>query len=169
MVKQAVIFGFSIIKNPEKAFLDIDKNTLEELVKYYLTLLLVSGFLAGFANFVYSISKAVNFNIFLNVDVNYWRLLNYSFGKAMGIILLYLFIGTFIMFFISIILNIFLKMKYAQLLKLMFYSMTPLLLLGWIYPSILPLIIWSVILFVIGCKLKKTAPKLKKSSIKNRD
>jgi len=108
-------------------------------------------------------------DLFLNIDINYWRMINYAFGVGASIIFFYIFAGTFLIFFISIILKpFFRKMKYVDLLRLLFYSSTPILLFAWLQFNALPLVIWSIFLFITGIKSYKSIT-IKKHSIQRRD
>ncbi len=92
-------------------------------------------------------------------------MINYSFGTATGMSFFYIFAGTFLFFFISLIVKIFTrKMKYMDLLRLMFYSVTPFLIFGWIPIPMAALAIWCLFLLIKGYK---SYNKYKGKKIKN--
>ena len=170
MVVETIKKGFSILKNPEKEFGIISKVSFEKIVKDYMSLLLISGFLAGVFTVIFDLVKAFYLDVFFSVEIRYMRLLNYSLGKMMGTLLFYIFIGTFVIFLISIILlSIMNKRKYTSILKVIFYSLTPLLLFSWIGLGVLPLLLWTIILFFIGIKYDGALKKINKKSIDQRD
>ena len=161
--------GFRILKNPEKCFEESGKYTLEHTVAYYTWMLISVSIIAGLFNFIYSGLKAVYFDTFFKVDINYSRLLNYSLQISTSIIVFYIFLGTFVLFIISAIIKLFLpKIKYTNLLKLLLYSTTPLLLFSWIPYFNIPLIIWAVFLFATGLKSYRGF-HVKKDSIEYRE
>ena len=168
MIKENIKTGFAILTNPEKEFSKVGKITLENITAYYTVLLLVMSLVASLVNFLFFLLKAIYYNLTINLDVNYWKLINYSIGSSTSIIFLYIFIGTFIFMILSLILNpFFKKLSYANILKIMMYALSPLLLFGWIKFSVFALFIWSICLFVIGIKTSKNT-KIRKNSIEQR-
>jgi hypothetical protein len=132
-------------------------------------MLLCTAVLAGVVGFIAYFSRAVYLDTFLNADVQYIRLLNYSIGRVVSIVFFYIFAGVFILAIISWILKMFVKMKYTELLKIIFYSLSPVLLFSWIPLSPYPLLIWTAVLFYIGVSIKRVDTKIKKDSIQQRD
>ena len=169
MIKKAIKNAVNILLNPEKEFARIEKRTLETIVGDYFILLLLVGLIAGLANFIVIFINALYLDFFRSASVNYLRLTNYFFGEITAIIFVYLFIGSFMMFFLSIILKAIFRIKYTQLLKIQIYALSPFLLFSWIPLSPFPLTIWSVFLLLAGIKMQKKPKKLNKNSIKNRD
>jgi hypothetical protein len=157
------------LSNPEREFNQINKRSFESIVGDYMWLLVTVAIVTGLLNFLFSIVKAIYLDIFLNIDVQYWRMINYSFGRAFSLLFLYIFAGTFLIFFISILLRPFFhKIKYIDFLGLLLYSLAPLLLFAWIPFNPTPLIIWSIFLFAVGVSSYK-AVGIKKGSIQQRD
>ena len=160
--------GLRTLSNPEIEFCELENSTLEDVVGYYMLLLVATSMAAGLANFLFFFIKAVYLDIFLNVNIRYGTLLNYLLSRSVLLIFLYIFIGTFILFLISIALKLFFpKIKYTNLLKILLPSLTPFLLFVWIPFSPFPLIIWSSFMFVTGIKNHKIVD-IKKGSIKQR-
>jgi hypothetical protein len=159
----------ALLKNPSREFDLINKRTFEEGVADYMILLVAAGIAAGIASFLYIFLNALYMDIALDVGIEYIRMLNYSIGRSVSILFFYLFSGTFLLFFVSIPLRIITrKISYSLLLRILMYSLSPMLLFGWILPNPLPLLIWSSLLFVIGVnKIKKT--RINKGSIERRD
>ena len=169
MVIKKIKLGFRILSNPEKEFSQLGKFTFEQVLGYYMLLLLTVAAAAGSFNFLFSLGKAVYYNLTLSIDIQYMRMINYTIGRSFSIIFLYLFAGTFLLFFIIIALKIFFrKISYTNLLKIIFYSATPLLMLSWLPSSKIATGIWSIILFMCGVRsFKSDSPK--KGSIRQRE
>ncbi|MBW2992582.1 YIP1 family protein [Candidatus Woesearchaeota archaeon] len=158
-----------LLKNPEKGFKELRNLTLERAVSEYLKLLILVGVLAALYVFVSNIAKTFYLDLFQGLEIKYWFMLNYLMGKTVSAIFFYFFAGTFIMFFVSVILNPFFRnIKYPYLLKIVFYSLTPLLLFGWIIFLVPSLFVWSIFLFVIGVRSSKGL-KVSRDSIQNRE
>ena len=169
MIKKHIKFGINILSNPEQGFKEAEKRTFEETVNYYIWLLVAVSIAAGLFDFLYSLIKVEYFNLFFEVEINYWRMINYQMGRSTSIIFFYIFAGTFLLFIVSVVLMLFLlKMKYVDLLKVLLYSATPMLFFSWIPYSPIPLIIWSMFLFLNGVKAKRRH-HVKKDSIKYRE
>jgi len=156
------------LSNPEKAFSELENYSFEDVVSYYTIMLALTSFVAGILNFLVSIIKAIYFDIFIDVDVKYLAMLNYTLSVSTSLMFLYIFLGTFILFFISILLiPFFPKIRYTSLLKILLYSMSPFLVFVWIPSSSFPLLIWCIFLLVIGIKSHKIV-KIRSGSIKQR-
>jgi len=153
-LKEAIATGFAILRNPEKEFKTLRKRTLEEVVEDYIKLLLLAGLATGIVLFIFNIAKAGFFDILRGVTVDYGRLANYSMSFFAGAFFLYLFAGTFLLFLLSMLIRIFVrKIKFTELIKIMCYSMTPVLFFGWVPISIVPaLFVWAVFIFAVGIK-----------------
>ena len=169
MVKRLLKKGIKVLQNPEKEFGLLNEKNLESVVFDYLRLLIFIAFVAAMVNFIINLARVVYLDFFLLVKVNYIRFLNYAFGQASAVAIIYIIAGTFIIFFLGLILRIFFsKMKFTELLKKLLYAMMPILLFGWTPTLGLGLLIWSIFLFVIGIKFHKKHI-VKKSSIEQRD
>ena len=169
MIIKHIKRGLNILLRPQKEFSEINNHSFETAAANYTLLLITVGIAAGVFNLLFSLIKAFFLDLFLNIDINYWRMINYAFGVGASIIFFYIFAGTFLIFFISIILKpFFRKMKYVDLLRLLFYSSTPILLFAWLQFNALPLVIWSIFLFITGIKSYKSIT-IKKHSIQRRD
>jgi hypothetical protein len=157
------------LMNPEQEFKELKRTTLEQSVSEYLKSLLLLCVLTGAYIFVTDLAKVFYFSIFNKLEVNYLFMLNYLMGKITSTMFFYLFAGTFIVFFISIILRIFLrKIKYMDLLQIIFMSLTPVLLFGWITQALAALFIWSIFLLWLGARTYKEK-RIPKKSIQNRN
>ena len=168
MLKSNIRKGLAILSNPEKAIIDLKNDTLEAIVGYYISLLLLTSAAASIANFLFSIVKVAYFDVFLMVDVDYLSMLNYQLGRSLSLAFLYLFFGTFIMFFISVILKFFFtRIKYTDLLKILLFASTPFLLFGWVPFAPYPLVIWWLFLLATGI-INYKAVKIRKGSIQQR-
>jgi hypothetical protein len=168
VIWKAILNRIAVLAHPDKEFSRLPKTSLELLVKEYFILLLISGLVAGVFSLLYGIGNAVYLKTFLNVDVQFLRMLNYLLGKFVSIMFFFLFAGTFLFFIVSIILRIFIKIKYVDMIKIMLLSISPLLLMAWLPWSVIPLIVWSAILFIVGISQQKTQT-IKKNSLKQRD
>ncbi len=141
------------------------KKQFEIVLDIYLRLLVKLSILTGIVILLIDIIRYAYYTIFDIANVNFWRMINYSFGTATGMAFFYIFAGTFGFFFLSLILKIFVrKIKYLDLFRLMFYSIMPFLLFGWLPLPIAALLIWCIFLFVKGLKSYNSH---KAKSIKN--
>ena len=105
-----------ILSDPKLAFQELEKKTLESVVGYYLRMLLLVAIAAGIFNFLFSIIRAFYLDIFVTIDIQYLRMINYSLSRSFSNMFFYLFAGTFILFFISIFARIFIRrLKYTEL------------------------------------------------------
>ena len=161
--------GIRILFNPEKEFKLLNQRSLESVVWNYAAMLVAAALMAGIFNLIFSIAKAAYFDILVDVNIEYLRMINYSIGRSTSLIFLYLFSGTFLLFFLSMLSRPFLrKIKYDSLLKILIYSSMPMLLFGWILANPLPLAIWSIFLIYTGIKNHKYI-KIRKDSIEMRE
>ena len=169
MLVRAIKRGLTILYNPKKEFENLSKRTFEEVVADYVVLLILVAIVAGIASMVYSVGRAIYLDMSLDISIQYLRMINYSLGRSTSLLFFYLFAGTFLLFFLSMALRVFLrKIKYTSLLKIMLYSLTPMLLFGWILPNQIPWSIWGIFLFVMGVKTYRFE-RVKKDSIKRRE
>ncbi len=170
MVINAIRQGIQVLLYPGKEFRNLNERTFESVLGDYLKLLITAGILSGIFSFLISLVKAAYFDIFMTIDIQYWRMMNYSLGRTTSTIFFYLFAGTFIFFFLSVALFPFFRnMKYVNLLRIMFYSLTPFLLFSWV-PILVPsLALWSIFLFIVGVKNYRKEARIKKDSIQQRD
>lgn len=165
--------AWEIVTDPVVEFKKLNNLSFEKVLSEYLHMIITIGCIAGLFELIFNFFKAVYMDVFVHADIQYLRMFNYLFGKANSIFFFTLFFGTFIMFLISVILKqIFRKIRYTSLLKLLFYSLAPLLLFGWTYKLIPGLIVWTLILFYKGVKTNKSVRReryRKKNSIKQRE
>lgn len=160
---------FKLIGNPKEYFLDFDKDTFEKQLSDYLKLLILTGILAGISITIFNTIRGFYFLYVDKINVDIWRMLNYSVGNGVAVVFFALFCGTILLFVIATILRPFLKkLKFIKILQLMMYSLSPLLLFGWIPALSLSLLIWCVFIFCIGYKNIKLE-HVKKDSIKQRE
>lgn len=156
--------GFNILSSPKEEFSKLSKITFEDVLGYYMSMLIGLAFVSGVFSFLFSVGQAAYFDLFLNVDIQYQRMLNYSLGKSTSLVFFYLFAGTFILFVLSIILKpLFTRVKYMDMLKIIFYSLSPFLIFGWLPFSILPLFVWCIFLFITGVKFYRAGHIIKGS------
>jgi len=160
--------AFAIIVQPEKEFNLLNRRTFEEVLSDYIKLLIGIGIAAGIFNFLYTLGKVLYFAIFMQTDVQYFRMINYVSGTAFSIAFFCWFAGTFILFLLSLLIKPFFKrIKHTKLLQVMMYALMPSLLFGWLTYLIPGLIVWGIILFIIGIKSLKIE-EIKKDSIQHR-
>ncbi|MFH1408870.1 MAG: hypothetical protein ABIH34_03110 [Nanoarchaeota archaeon] len=168
-MKRLIRKGITILANPEMGFQHLQHETLEQAMSDYLKMLLMVGGAAGVMNLLFRVGRALYLDMFLSTDIEYGRMLNYSLSQASALFFFFVFAGTFLFFFLSIILKMFFrKLGYPLFLKLMFFSAAPLLLFGWIPLMPFPLFIWSAFLLVVGARTS-TRHHIKKTSIEQRD
>ncbi|MEK6949398.1 MAG: hypothetical protein AABX34_04200 [Nanoarchaeota archaeon] len=169
MLKEPIKNGIRILFDPEKEFSLLNKRSLEPVVWDYAIVLAASAIMAGIFNLFFSIAKAFYFDLLVDISIQYPRMINYSIGRSTSIIFLYLFAGTFLLFFLSLLLRlVFRNMKYTSLLKILMYSGMPMLLFGWFLANPFPLAIWSIFLIYTGVKNHKYM-KIRKDSIEMRE
>ena len=169
MIKRLIDKCIRILKNPEKEFGALHTQTLETVVFDYLQLLVGIAVVAGIITFIYSLIRTVYLDIFLSIDINYIRFLNFALGQASGTALFYILGGTFLMFPASLILTLFFRrIRYAELLKKMLYAATPILTFGWVPKIALALFVWCIFLFYVGLRTHKQII-IAKTSIERRE
>ena len=165
--------AWNIVTDPISEFKKLNKISFEKVLGEYLHMLITIGIIAGIFNLLINVFRALYLDIFLHADVQYIRMINYLFGKASSIFFFALFFGTFIMFLVSLIIKqFFTRVKYTEMLKILFYSLTPLLLFGWTHKLVPGLVIWSLIMLYHGMKVNESniiKSKTKKNSIKQRE
>jgi len=161
---------WNFLFNPKDGFKEFLKLSFEESLYEYLLLILFVGLLSAIFIFILNISKAIYINFIYNVDIHFLNMINYTLGKASGIIFFYFFAGTFLLFILSMIIHRFFKdIRYVRLLQIFFISLTPVLIFGWIPWLSYTLLVWSLFLFIEGIKFEKQHKKIKNTSIDNRD
>ena len=143
----------NFLKNPEKEFLNIKSKKLDPLLGDYLSVLLLISLFSGIVSFIFSIVKSFYYDSFFNADINYLRVLNYSLGISVSLFFLYIFLGTVIIFFLSVILRTLFKLPLKLVIKIVVFSATPMLLFSWIPKLGLALVVWSIYLVVLGLKV----------------
>ncbi len=169
MVTGPIKKGISILSSPREEFENLNSRTFESVAWDYAVLLLAAAIIAGAFSLVYAIARAFYLGLTLNITIQYLRMINYSIGRSTSIIFFYLFAGTFLLFFLSMALKpFFRRIAYISLLKILLYSMIPLLFFSWFLPNPLPLGIWSLFLLATGIKSHKPL-EVKKDSIQKRD
>ena len=141
------------------------KKQFEIVLDIYLRLLIKLSILTGIVILLIDVIRSAYYTLFNIANVDLWRMINYSFGTATGMAFFYIFAGTFGFFFLSLILKLLTpKMKYLDLFRLMFYSIMPFLLFGWLPLPMAALLIWCIFLFVKGIK---SYNQYKRKNIKN--
>lgn len=174
MITKALHQGWNILVHPEREFSVLYQRRFEGVLTDYLLLLVTLGVVAGVFNFCFGLARAWYFDVALSADVQYLRLMNYLGGMSFSLAFLYFFLGTFILFLLSILLKglfaAFKKeMKYVHLLMTLFYASTPLLMFGWVPVLPYALFIWSILLFMTGLSYYKDSHRVTKNSINYRD
>lgn len=160
----------NILKNPQNEFKSLKEKTLESAVFDYIKVLFLLAIIAAILNFIISFVKVLYLTIFLTIDINYSRFLNYTIGQSLVLAYVYLILGTIGMLILSFLLHAFYtKIKYTELIKIISYSLTPVLILGWTPGLAMPLFIWSILLFVVGVNEYKEVKKYPKNTIDERD
>ncbi len=153
MVKDKIIQAFRILISPQKEFQALKLRSLESVAAHHTVLLLMSGLFAFSATILFYILRGVYYGVFFNADILYLRVLNYSFGIGIALFYLFLFGGTFGLFFLAAIIKPFFgKLKFTELIKIILYSATPVLVFAWLPLSQYMLFIWGMFLFVVGIK-----------------
>jgi hypothetical protein len=161
--------GFRTCISPEKEFSSLNKLTLDSVVSDYIRLLIAAALAAGLFNLLFSTIKSIGYRLFLNMDIDYWRMLNYYVGRSISEVFAYLFVGTFGIFFLSLIIrSVYHRLNYVPLLKVMFRSLAPFLLFGWLMTNFLPFLVWSLFLLIVGIRSYQTE-RMAKNSINTRD
>jgi hypothetical protein len=158
-----------VLANPHESFRGIHAGNFEKILTDYLKLLITAAIMAGIFHILYALGNALYLDVFKNIDISYWRMLNYASGESTGMAFFFLFAGTFILFMVSLIVLSFIKIKYTALLKIMFIALTPPLLFSWLPVTIPGLAVWSVVLFVKGIEIEKSILRSEKGTIHERD
>lgn len=169
MLIKSIKRGSRLLIDPQKGLEQLNKLSFESVVGNYMWLLIAVAIAASITNLLFSVGKAVFYDLSVNIDIQYWRMLNYSLGRAFSLLFFYIFAGTFLIFFISMLLRpFFRKIKYTDFLRIISYSLTPLLLFAWLPFNQIPLVIWSIFLFVFVIRSYKSI-EVKKGSVQQRD
>ncbi|PIY59952.1 hypothetical protein COY95_04335 [Candidatus Woesearchaeota archaeon CG_4_10_14_0_8_um_filter_47_5] len=169
MIRDLVKKRIKLLANPEKELNKLRALSLESAVYEYAVLLITLSILSGISVFVTSMLKALYLDLAMDLEIQYWRLVNYTLGRSTAVVFFYLFAGTFILFTVSILFSFLLrKVKYTRLMFILLHSLTPVLLFGWI-PLLIPsLLLWSLFIFVRGVTLPEIHAH-DRYSIKQRD
>ena len=169
MIIKSLKRGLNILLDPKKGFSNANKCNFELAVGHYMWLLITVAIAAGVINLLFSIGKAIYFDLFVNAEIQYIRMANYSFSSAFSLFFFYLFAGTLLTFILSLFLRPFFnKIKYTDFLKIIFFSLTPLLLFAWLPFNPVPFVIWSLFLFIYAIRSYKSI-EIKRDSIQQRD
>lgn len=168
-LSDAIRRGMRVLRQPDEEFSKIPERKFEEDLTDYLWLLIMVGVLAGIAILALWLGRALFYDLIREVNVHYVRALNYALGGMTATTFFYLFAGTFLLFFLSLLLRPFTgSAKYTQELQGLFYALSPILLFGWVLPAIPGLLLWSVVLYAFGLK-RLRAMSIEKGSIKERE
>ena len=168
-IKSLILKEIQLLKNPEKGFSELINKDLESVVFDYVKQLLILIIVASILNFIILFGRVLYLYIFLGIEIDYYRFLNFALGQSSAISILYLISGTFLVFFLFLMLSLFFrKIKNTELLKKLLYSLTPVLLFGITPLLAIVLLIWSGFLFILGIKLHRER-KVDKTSIEQRD
>ena len=168
-MRKALKAGIGILRAPHKEFSRLRERELETVLYRYLWMLLFLGIATAIFRVAYYVGRALFYDLIRELDVQYWRLLNYGAGEAVAALFFTLFAGTFILFAISMIIGPFVKVKYIELLKLLFVALTPVLLFGWFSIALPGLFVWTFILLITGTQTLMHAEDRIKGTIKQRE
>ena len=169
MTQTAFKHAWKALIDPAQAYTDMQTRTLETMVRDYLRVVIIMGVFAGILTLLWNLGRTGYYDFFLDVDVQYARMINYLSGRVFATMFGYLIAGTFGLFFISLLLNATLPIKYAQIFKLLFIAASPLLLTGWIPGAVIGALIWSIFLFIYGYRTAGKSKQISKHSIQQRD
>jgi hypothetical protein len=165
----AIALAFDVLLDPKKSFKDLEKKTLERVVADYIKILIIMAVLAAILNLIYWIGRSFYYDAFFSLTVEYPTMLNYALSTSSSLLFLYLYLGTFMVFILAVIIALFMqKFKFIEVIKITLYAMIPLLLFGWVPPTPLPFVIWSIVLFITGITTYEPM-HIQKKSIQNRD
>lgn len=155
--------------NPERGMRRRLKRSFEQNLNTYLTSLVIVAVMAGLFTFLFRLGRSLVLSLMRDIDVHYWRMINYTTGHAVSMLFLYLFVGTVVLFIITYLTWSFTKdLKYVKVIDVFFFAMTPLLLFGWI-PFLAPsLMVWAAFLVFVGLRVQK-GHRVAKGSLEERD
>ncbi len=157
-LRQAIIDAFRFLGRSREGFRRL--QSLEEELERYLKLLLASGLLAALVSLLWSFGRALWLDQVEGVGIGYGRLLNYSLSLAAGTFFFYLFVGTFGLAILLLILAPLLRRRLAETAILLCRSLLPLLLFGWLSPQLIPgLLVWSLYLLILGIARGRAPPR----------
>ena len=160
--------ALALLRNPEKGFSDLNDLDLEHVVFSYLRLLVMIAVVAAAVNMIISALLVIYFSTFMGVTVSFPRYLNFVLGQSSAIAIIYIISGTVLMFFLSTIVSVFVRIRYPELLKKLLYSMFPVLLFGWVPQLALFLLVWCGFLFFVAIRCHREKI-IKRTSIEHRD
>lgn len=169
LVPGSVRRGLAILYSPKEAFEKLAHESLEEVSVNYLKMLAISGVAAVAFYIIAQFFSSAYLEALYDVDIYYPNMLNYAVVISSSILAFYLFAGTFLAFFAALAIHIFQrKYKLSEMLKLVMYALTPIVLFGWIPPSPIPFSIWAIFLLAMGMK-RYTPARVAKGSVQERD
>ena len=153
-LKSVYSSAFSFLKNSQSSFQSVFSSSLEDCLEKYMKMLLIAGLFASIASFIIFLLNSLYLSIFRDVPILAWRMLNYAVSVSSGYFMVYLFLGTFGLFLLVLLFKVFFRnIRLDALIKLFCYSMFPILLFGWIHPSLAyALMVWSAFLVIVGIK-----------------
>ena len=152
MLLKTVKARIALLANPSEGFAGMRGRTLEDMVSEYIKILLLAAVAAAVAGALFMIGQAVYLDVFRGADIFYVRMLNYALGRAGGILLFYVVAGTALLMLVALVLRPFSGVKYTDVLKVLMYAVSPLLLFGWVPFMAVSLLVWCIFLFVIGVR-----------------
>ncbi|NTV23264.1 MAG: hypothetical protein HGA85_02725 [Nanoarchaeota archaeon] len=147
---QKIAYFWDFLKNPKTGLSKLETKSLDTILGNYLTVLLLSSIVAGLSTFILGISKSAYYHYVLKAKVDIAAAVNYSAGISISLFFFYLFLGTVIVFILSILLGMILRKPLVYCLRLLMLSMSPFLLFGWLPLVGYSLVIWVLYLVAIG-------------------
>ncbi|MFH0961352.1 MAG: hypothetical protein V1820_01565 [archaeon] len=164
----------SWLENPKRALANLRKEKFEAVLFGHLKILLLTATAAGICRLLFFAAEAAYW-IFVNgADINYWIFANYAIGISFGTFLFYLFAGTFLAFLASLAARSVASgrrlrgTKYVEILKYVMFSLTPVLLFGWIPIVGGALLVWTAFLFALSVKYG-SGQRMLRTSVNYRD
>lgn len=156
--------------NPMENLSYYRRKNFEQSLYEYLQLLILLAVVAGALSLIVQLAKAVYLDVFLTVNIQYLRMMNYALGRATSVIFFYLFAGIFFQFIVSLIALAFTrKQKMVHIMQVQFLASTPLLLFGWLFILAPSLLLWSLFLLVMLLRARPFSMHINKTSIDQRD
>jgi hypothetical protein len=145
----------AILANPQHAFAKMKEQSLESVVADYLYMLLLLALATMAVDFAYFAGRSAYLDIFSNAGVNYIRMLNYGIGQSWGLAFFYVVAGTVLATTLAFVLSVIMRTRFKDMVRIMAFALSPLLLFSWLPFTVIPLFIWALFLFIIAYRETK--------------
>lgn len=158
--KRHILRALTFLADGKEGIRHERKRPVEDIMGDHVKFVFIMSVFASLVSTIVTFATAAYLAKFRAVAVDYSRLLNYSISIIGGTISFYFFAGTFLLFLISIILTLFIRIKYFELLRYLCLAYIPIISFAWINPQfVYALLPWGLIVFVSCLQTHNEAKK----------